>query len=265
MPYFNMRCLLLIAAFVLSACPCAVFGQNVNPDSSLHPPVDFPMRLSGNFGELRSNHFHSGIDIKTGGTTGKPIHSIADGYVSRIKISANGYGHALYIHHPKQGLTSVYGHLKAFNQPVQHYVRKKQYQKETFELQLFPEKGQFPIQKGDVAGLSGNTGSSEGPHLHFEIRDMDRQEPLNPLHFNMEVPDHIPPNIFNVAFYPLGPKASVNGKDHKQILDVVSQGRNRYKLMGQKIPQVHGRIGFALRSFDFLDGAPNWCGLYTVK
>jgi len=265
MPYFNMRFLLLILALVFSAYPLAIFGQSVNPDASLHPPVDYPMRLSGNFGELRSNHFHAGIDIKTDGTVGKQIHAIAGGYVSRIKVSANGYGHALYIHHPKQGLTSVYGHLKAFNQEVQPYVREQQYKKETFEIQLFPEENQFKVQKGEVIGFSGNSGSSQGPHLHFEIRDMDRQEPLNPLHFNLDIRDGIPPKIFNLAIYPLGPKASVNNENRKQILDVVSRDKGRYKMMGQEIPRVHGRIGFALRSFDFLDGAPNWCGLYTVK
>ena len=265
MPYFNMRFLLLITTFVLSACPCAIFAQSVNLDEPLHPPVDFPMRLSGNFGELRSNHFHAGIDIKTAGAEGKQVHAIADGYVSRIKVSANGYGHALYIDHPDQGLTSVYGHLQAFNQQVHQYVREQQYKKETFEIQLFPEDKQFQVQKGEVIGLSGNTGSSKGPHLHFEIRDLTRQEPLNPLHFNLDIPDRIPPKIFNVAIYPLGPKASVNGEGHKQILDVVARGKGRYKLMGQETPRLHGRIGFALRSFDFLDSTPNWCGLYAVK
>ena len=260
-----MRLLNAIILILFTACSFTIYGQSQKMSKPLHPPVDFPMRLSGNFGELRSDHFHAGIDIKTHGAKGKKIYAIAQGYVSRIKVSANGYGHALYIHHPEQGLTSVYGHLKAFNTKLENYVKKAQYEKESFEIELFPDKERFPVKRGTIVGLSGNSGSSEGPHLHFEIRDMDRQQPLNPLQFELDIPDHIPPKIFNIAVYPLGAHALVDGKKQKQILDVVKQGKNQYRLMGKKIPKVHGRVGFALRAYDFLDGTPNWCGLYTVK
>jgi len=224
-----------------------------------------PLLLSGNFGELRSNHFHSGIDIKTQGTKGKKVYAIADGYVSRIRVSANSYGRALYIHHPEKGLTSVYGHLQRFSKKVKQFVKNSQYEQKNFEVQLFPEKDLFPVKKGELIGLSGNSGSSDGPHLHFEIRQLSDQKPMNPLHYQLDVVDNIPPKIFNLAIYPRGKTSSVEGKRQKLFFETVSQDRGTYRLMNQAIPKVSGRIGFGIRAYDFLDGSPNWCGLYTVK
>jgi len=260
-----MRTWLLTTILLFSLSLTGAYGQSAGSGPELHAPVEFPMRLSGNFGELRSGHFHAGIDIKTQGVTGKPIHAIADGHVSRIKVSATGYGHALYIHHPQHGLTSVYAHLKSFAPELDEHVKNKQYKQKNFEIQLFPEKGQFRVKRGEIIGYSGNTGSSQGPHLHFETRDLNRQEPLNPLRFNWNIPDHIPPKIFNVALYPLGPNARVDGQTGKKFLDVAAINKNRFKVLGEAVPKVHGKVGFAIRAFDFLDGAPNWCGLYTLK
>jgi len=255
--------LTLLYTFTISLT--SIHAQSGNMENHLHPPLKNPLLLSGNFGELRSDHFHAGIDIKTQGTGGKKVYAIADGYVSRIRVSANGYGRALYIHHPEKGLTSVYGHLKRFNKKLERFVKKSQYEQKSFEVQLFPEKGLFPVKKGELAGLSGNSGSSDGPHLHFEIRQLSDQKPLNPLHYSLEVVDNIPPQIFNLAVYPLGKSASVEGKRQKHFYDAVSRGRGTYQLLDQTIPEVSGRIGFGLRAYDFLDGSPNWCGLYTMK
>ena len=156
-------------------------------------PVDFDILLSGTFGELRSNHFHAGIDIKTQGVEGQKIRSIADGYISRIKVSTWGYGKVIYINHPETGHTSVYAHLQSFNKNISKRVKQEHYNKENFELNFFPKKNELIVKQGEVIGLSGNTGGSNGAHLHFEIRETKNSKPINPLQFNFKVVDNISP------------------------------------------------------------------------
>ncbi|MDX1284434.1 MAG: M23 family metallopeptidase, partial [Draconibacterium sp.] len=172
-------------------------------------PVKIPMLLSGSFAELRSNHFHSGIDIKTQGTTGIPIFAVADGYISRIAVSPTGFGKALYIKHPN-GTTSVYAHLLKFQPEVENYVKNRQYEEKSYKVDLHLPSFLFPIKKDDEIAKSGNSGSSGGPHLHFEIRDTHTQEPLNPLKYNFPITDNIPPKIFSVLVVPLDEKSHVN-------------------------------------------------------
>ena len=142
-------------------------------------PLDLPPALSGTFAELRSHHFHSGLDFKTQGREGHPVYSIEKGYISRIRAAATGFGNALYVQHP-DGKTSVYAHMQRFNDTVHHYVRAKQYALRESEVDLFPEAGALPVDRGTILGLSGNSGSSGGPHLHFELRDTRSEHPLNP-------------------------------------------------------------------------------------
>ena len=144
-------------------------------------PVNVPIALSANFGELRANHFHSGLDYKTQQVVNKPILSVADGYVSRISVSPGGYGLALYVTHQDTGHTTVYGHLNSFAENLAKYVKEQQYEKESFRVELYPEEGMFPVKQGQQIALSGNTGSSGGPHLHFEVRDTKTQDPIDPL------------------------------------------------------------------------------------
>ena len=176
-------------------------AQQPPEETDFRPPVDFRMLLSGTFGELRSGHFHSGIDIKTGGVTGKNIHSIGDGWVSRVKVSPYGFGNALYITHP-EGYTSVYGHLEAFNNDLADYVLEEQYKQKRFSVDIPVPRGEFIFHKGDVIAKSGNSGSSAGPHLHFEIRDAATQNILNPLRFISGVKDYIRPKISGLMVYP---------------------------------------------------------------
>ncbi|NND10141.1 MAG: M23 family metallopeptidase, partial [Flavobacteriaceae bacterium] len=151
---------------------CHSFGiaQSKYPQDYFRKPLDIPLVLSGTFAELRSNHFHSGLDIKTKQREGLKVYASAPGYVSRIKISHWGYGKALYITHPN-GYTSVYAHLQKFSEKIEEYVKEKQYEKESFTLELFPSAEELQIESDEIVAFSGNTGGSGGPHLHFEIRD----------------------------------------------------------------------------------------------
>lgn len=177
-----------------------VFKQpkNKHPQGYFSSPFDSSIRLAGSFCELRGNHFHGGLDIRTGGMEGWEVKSAAQGYVSRIKVSAYGYGNALYIQHPN-GYTTVYGHLKSFNAEIAAYVEKAQYEKRSFEVDLYPGKA-LKVEKGEVVALSGNTGGSGGPHLHFEIRNSAGLA-VNPLLFGLDVEDVIPPVIKQLMIY----------------------------------------------------------------
>ena len=154
--------------------------------SNFHPPVKIPIYLSGNFGELRSDHFHSGIDIKTQGTTGHHVFSVAAGYVSRIKVQANGYGKSIYITHPN-GYTSVYGHLNNYREDIAAYVNEMQYKQRSHMVDLYLNRLTFSMEKGEFIAYSGNTGGSSGPHLHFELRSTANQHPVNALQFNFDI------------------------------------------------------------------------------
>lgn len=233
------------------------------PSKYFRSPLDIPLYLSGTFGELRTNHFHSGIDIKTQGTEGKNVYAIADGYVSRIKISTSGYGKVLYITHPN-GYVSVYGHLKMFNAEIQKYIVDLQYEKESFEVESFPDKDKFIIKKGDVIAYSGNTGGSMGPHLHFEIREEASQYPINPLLFkSIKIKDFTRPQIKGLAIYPADENASVNGKNDTLYIPVEGWGENHRLKNNQKI-KVSGNISFGIRAYDKMNEINNKNGVYSV-
>ncbi|MGQ1909421.1 M23 family metallopeptidase [Marinifilum sp. RC60d5] len=256
----NIITLLHIALFCASPYLKAqpkTFQKNI-----FRSPVDFTITLSGNFAELRNNHFHSGIDIRTF-TTGKKVYSVADGYVSRIKVSANGYGNAIYINHPS-GYTSVYGHLDKYNAQIEKFVKAQQYQRKSFELDLHLKKEQFPVLKGQIIAFSGNTGASGGPHLHFEIRDTKSEHPLNPLLFGFKIKDTTPPKIFNLYIYPLDSISSVNGKNVRQKFPVTFYN-NAYHLKSDPKISLAGNIGFAINTNDYLDNTWGKCGIYKMQ
>lgn len=256
------RLLSIITFLVLSL---SAYSQPLEPvDANYYAaPMKIPFFLAGNFAELRPNHFHGGIDIKTQGRTGIPVYAAADGFVSRISISSNGYGNALYIYHPN-GTTTVYGHLESFAPQLQDYIRKIQYEKETFEInQLVPE-GTLPIKKGEQIAKSGNAGSSGGPHLHFEIRRTKQEILLNPLLFHMPVNDKTKPTIQCLMVYPVSDEAAVSGKHQPQRFETLLAGPG-YKLKSKLPISVWGKIGFGLQAVDLLDGNPNKCGIYSLK
>ena len=258
-----MKRLLEIIAFLVLSLPA--YNQTLQPiDANYYgAPMKIPFFLAGNFAELRPNHFHGGIDIKTQGRTGIPVYAAAQGSVSRISISPTGYGNALYIDHPN-GTTTVYGHLESFVPSIEDYLRKAQYEKETFAIDLVVPAGTLPFKKGEQIAYSGNAGASGGPHLHFEIRRTKEQILLNPLLFNMPVNDKTKPIIQALMVYPVSDDAGVSGKQLPQRFPTFLAGAG-YKLKGNLPIPVWGKIGFGLQTFDMLDGNSNKCGIYSIK
>ncbi|WP_321374102.1 M23 family metallopeptidase [uncultured Draconibacterium sp.] len=226
-------------------------------------PMKIPLLLSGSFAELRSNHFHSGIDIKTQGVTGLPVYAVADGYISRIAVSPTGYGKALYINHPN-GTTSVYGHLNKFSPEVEKYVKDKQYEKKSFRVDLQIPSFLFPVKQDEEIAKSGNTGSSGGPHLHFEIRDTPTEEPLNPLLFGFPVTDNIQPKVFSVLLVPLTKNSFVEDSPTAKSYPVVFYD-GQYHLKNNPTIPVWGEIGIAIQTNDYFDGTYNKCGINLLR
>ncbi|WP_057938167.1 M23 family metallopeptidase [Algoriphagus resistens] len=217
--------------------------------------------LSGNFAELRPNHFHTGLDFKTGGQEGVPVLAAADGWVHRIKISSFGYGNVIYLKHPN-GKITLYGHLRNFNKELSDYMRKKMYAAKANELEVYLEQGEIPVKQGQRIADSGNTGGSGGPHLHFEIRDsLDRA--MDPLLFGFsEIIDNTPPVPQSIAIVPLDIDSRVNGKFARLEVTPVASG-STYRLPNDI--KITGKVGIEIRSFDQLDGASNRNGFPTFE
>lgn len=226
-------------------------------------PLNIPLSLNGNFGELRSNHFHAGIDLKTQGKTGLPVFCIEDGFVSRVAVSPSGYGNALYIEHPS-GYTSVYGHLESFNSEIAKWVKSQQYKKKSFTVNLFPAKNQFRLSKGDEIAKSGNSGSSGGPHVHFEIRKTSNQNPVNPLFFDFDIEDTTKPFVDNLFVYPLGSGSHVRSKNSTQQFKLVYYG-DSYHIKGTQSINAYGELGFGIDAIDYLNGNWSKCGIYQME
>lgn len=227
-------------------------------------PVTIAPALSGNFGELRNNHFHSGIDFKTQQVVNKPIVAIEDGYISRISVSPGGYGLALYINHPSTGHTSVYAHLNSFSPKISEWVKEQQYREERFSITLYPEPERFPVKKGEQIALSGNTGSSGGPHLHFEIRDTDSEEPMDALEFLAKIPDTQKPDIRGIAFYPVNGKGVINGHIQPIRLNISKDKSGNPLKLSQNI-QAWGQIGVGVKAYDRMDGQHNVYGVKHIR
>ena len=209
-------------------------------------PVKIPLSLSATFAELRSNAFHAGVDIRTQGVEGKEVFAVADGYVSRIGVSPFGYGKVIYITH-NDGFTSVYAHLSKFNKKISDFVKNKQYEDKSFAQNIILDKHQFPIKRGDYLGLTGNSGSSGGPHLHYEIRYTKSQEPVNPMYFGLKIKDTRKPTIKGLAVYPLE-NSSVNYAD-SALYCKVNYENNIYSIENPII-EVSGNVTFGINVFE---------------
>ncbi|MCC5930998.1 MAG: M23 family metallopeptidase [Cyclobacteriaceae bacterium] len=218
--------------------------------------------LAGTLGELRTSHFHAGIDVRTGGVTGLPVYASADGYVSRLKVSGTGYGYVLYVEHPKPGTSTVYAHLDAFNETIARWVRNEQYRAKKFEMEFFPTADIFPVKKGDIIGYAGNTGSSSGPHLHYELRD-SRSRPIDPLRLGFnEIKDNISPIVQMMALKTLDKESRIYGQFGLFEFNPARSGSS-YKV-AQTIP-VYGRIGIMFMGYDQLNGSANRTGIPQIE
>ncbi|XOV67128.1 MAG: M23 family metallopeptidase [Fluviicola sp.] len=233
-----------------------------------HPPLKIPLVLSSNFGELRPNHFHMGLDFKTQGKIGYNLYSIEEGFVSRVKVSAYGYGKVVYIDHPN-GLTSVYAHISEFKGKIDSLVRATQEREQNYEVEIFPGKDVIKVEKGQRIALSGNTGGSGGPHLHFEIRDTKTEHALNPLLYGFPIEDHKKPEMRRLKIYGITKHGyRIPGKSVEKAL--VRSGSN-YVVSGNTITissvmlTEDGGLGFAFDVIDRFDGASNQCGLFGSR
>lgn len=218
--------------------------------------------LAGVLGDLRTNHFHAGIDIRTQQREGLQVLAAADGYISKIKVQTTGYGNVIFIKHPN-GMTTVYGHLLSFADPMGSYLREKQYERKTFEIEINPSPEQFPVRKGELIGLSGNTGGSAGPHLHFEIRD-SKDNYLNPLFFDFaEVEDDVPPYFNSLAIRPMSLISRVNGEFERISVRPIRQKDGSYTL--SQAVKAWGEIGLELIAFDAMNGVNFRNGVNCVE
>ncbi len=245
--------------FLLFFLNATGFSQTEIPTDYFSSPLDISLFPSGTFGELRNNHFHSGLDIRTQQREGLPVYAAADGYVSRINVQHFGYGKALYILHPN-GYSTVYAHLQKYAGEIEKYVKKQQYNKESYEIQLYPEVSVLSVKKGDLIGYSGNTGGSGGPHLHFEIRD-GSQRPMNPMLFGYELKDDIPPIINGLYAYPVGDSAHVNNNQNKSKIRLIKVKEGTYTT---EHIEAFGKIGFGVSAIDRLNGGTNQNGVYRI-
>jgi hypothetical protein len=262
---------------VLAVLALFLFGSanpDPYPDDYFESPLEIPLLLSGSFAEMRSNHFHGGLDIKTQGHAGFPVSAAADGWISRIAVSPGGYGNALYISHPN-GYMTVYAHLDRFAEPVASFIKDLQYERESFSVQSFPDRDQFPVRQGEQIAWSGNSGGSTGPHLHFEVRDERTAEPVNPALWGFDIPDTTPPRIYRFKVYAKSPASIIRLRDKvsggwRTVKDgedaFVELIRQDGGIVMQRVDRIEasGPIAFGVQTHDFHEGSNNLLGQYRI-
>ena len=263
-----MRFLWLIIFYLLSVFRLPSPTVKPTPISYTYPktdfryPLDLPPSTAGAFGEIRPNHFHSGLDFKTNQQEGYPVYAVADGYISRLRIQLGGFGNAVYINHPN-GYTSVYAHLQRFTPAIKQTIIDYQYQQETFVVDFKLPDIEIPVKKGDIIAWSGNTGSSAGPHLHFEIRDTQTEETINAQLFGLKIPDQVNPTISGLYIYKLNGKP-FSEQTTKIALPVTVIGGG-YALKQDQVIQIDNGSALGIATFDKNSASNNTNGPYSIN
>ena len=259
----------LLLVFILTICISASYSQdslqsNIELNLNEHPPLEIPLRYSGTYGELRPNHFHAGVDLKTQGREGFPVYAVEDGFLSRIKVETGSYGKVVYLDHPKLNKTTVYAHLNRFSPKIQNYIKGEQYLHQTYEIQRYLRPTQITVKKGEIIGYSGNTGNSFGPHLHFEVRDRESEEPMNPLQFGLEAKDNDPPTIQGLYLYESEEPQVVTTFENRTMI-ALKTVKERIQYSATDTISVQGYYSFGIQSFDRLDLSANKNGWYRLE
>lgn len=261
--YFMKRVYRIMALLFLN-CSLFVFAyaqQNNYPKGYFRNPLDIKMEIVANFGELRTNHWHMGLDIRTQQRENLPVYASATGYIAKVKVEPGGFGRAIYINHPK-GYTTLYAHLNNFEPRLEHYVKEQQYKLQSWEVELNIPANLFPVRQGDFIAYSGNTGGSAGPHVHFEIRETATDKCLNAMLFGFPLADKVPPSITRLALY------HRNKSVYQQNVPFYSLKKvaGKYGLAkGSTIKTGSNKISFGISAFDRLSGANNPNGIYAAR
>jgi hypothetical protein len=257
----NLLVFTFIFGFYINAFT-QVIQSKPYPQSYFRYPLDLPPSTAGSFGELRPSHFHSGLDFKTNQRTGYPVHAAADGYVSRLRVEFGGFGNAIYITHPN-GYTTVYGHIERFSPAMAKLVHDYQYLQQSFTVDFNLQPLQVPVCKDDIIAWSGNAGASAGPHLHFEIRDTETEQTINPQLFGLTIPDNVPPVITAIGIYHLNGNP-FSEKTPRQFF-AVTGSKGNYHLAKPAIINLSGAIGFGITADDMNSTSFNHNGIYSVE
>lgn len=253
--------LLLSLAFFDRTYAQELLQSRTYPQDFFRFPLDLPPTSSGTFGELRANHFHSGLDFRTNQRTGYPVYASFDGYISRLRVQVGGFGLAVYIAHPN-GFTSVYAHVEKLTPTLAKVIKDYQYEEEAYAVDFSLQPLQIPVKKGEIIAWSGNTGSSAGPHLHFEIRDSKTEETINPQLFGLKIPDKVPPSITALYIYRLNGEP-FSEKTPRQNVQISGSAGN-YHLLKSSTLNLSGEIGFGISTNDLNTGSTNRNGIYSI-
>ncbi|HET9055848.1 MAG TPA: M23 family metallopeptidase [Chitinophagaceae bacterium] len=230
------------------------------PKGYFRYPLGIPIKLNANFGEIRANHFHMGLDLFTNRKENLPVYAPADGYIARIKNEAGGFGRALYIYHPN-GYTTVYAHMNKFTPRVEAFLKEQQYKSEKWGIEVFVPENKFKVKKGDFIGYSGNTGGSEGPHLHFEVRKTKNDNCLNPLLFGFNISDNIAPLITRLAVY----NRNKSTFEQRPLQFALKKVKDTFKIASPAIKTNAVKVSFAITAIDRLNGFTNHFAIHNAS